>query len=153
VFDLPTFTYWKVENGLWVWYRDKDAARQTPFGTLKEGTTTFTQGMTTPSGKIPDFANLRNEVKADRNAVVLTAGSRVQSVSVTNSLPGPVDLQLDENAAKIQGLSVRIEKKHLEGGEKTEIRFEVDPDAKVANVIRVLVSPINIALDIQVNTQ
>ena len=35
IMDMPFASYWKIENGLWCWYYNKDSARHTPFGDVK----------------------------------------------------------------------------------------------------------------------
>src|SRR5262249_33966210 len=34
--SVPIASYWKIENGKWMWYLDQERLRNTPWGTLKE---------------------------------------------------------------------------------------------------------------------
>ncbi len=147
-FDVPITSVWKVEDGKWVWYREPAPAIQTPFGTIHPGQSSDKPGQIIAAGKAPDVAALRNSVKIDRASVALTADSPVQTVTVSNELPGGVNLELNSNG--IAGLSAELEKKHLEAGEKTVIRFRATGSDKAAGVVHLQVSPLAVTLNIQV---
>jgi hypothetical protein len=68
---------------------------------------------------------------------------------VTNELPGGVDLDLSSDP--ISGLSARLEKKHLERGEKTTIRLQESGREKSSGIVRLVVSPIATTLSIRVS--
>jgi hypothetical protein len=87
-------------------------------------------------------------VKIDRDSVNLSLAESSQAVTVSNNLPGGVDLELQ--AGKIPGLSAELEKKHLEAGEKTVIHFRATGDDKAAGVVHLMVSPVATQLDIRV---
>jgi hypothetical protein len=146
-FDAPATTLWKLENGQWVWYIDQGAAVRSPFGTLQAG-----KGTGSPSslniGRAPDLSTLRSSVKIDRNSVELIPDGPVQTVAVSNELPGGVDLELRPD--RITGLSVQLGKKHLEAGEKTTIYFRASTGGEGAGIVRLMVSPIVVQLDIRV---
>jgi hypothetical protein len=147
-FDSLTTTLWKIENGQWMYYIDPAATLQTPFGTIQDKNG---KGGNTPAslaGKIADLSSIQNLVKLDRNSIDLTPDGPVQTVTVSNDLPGGVDLELQ--AGKIAGLSAELEKKHLEAGEKTLIRLRATGKDKGAGVVHLMVSPIGTQLDISV---
>jgi len=115
VLDLPFFTNWKIEDGKWCWYIDKDALLQTPFGKLK------------PDGskKPPDIAHpvapsaVMSAVQADREQVVLDP-THPQSVSVglKNTLPGPVSLR---TFTESNWLKIEFAKTNLSANESTTL--------------------------------
>jgi hypothetical protein len=150
-FDAPAATLWKLENGQWVYYVDQAATVQTPFGPVQEQKGAGKDAPPTLSkvGKAPDISTLQSMVKIDRNAVDLSPDSQTETVTVTNDLPGGVDLELQYG--KVPGVSVELEKKHLEAGEKTVIHFRATSAGKAVGLVHVTVSPIGAQLDIHVN--
>jgi hypothetical protein len=143
-FDAPATTLWKVENGEWMYYIDQSATLDTPFGPVKEQKGNGPP----PPRKLPDLSSFQNLVKLDRTAVELAPDGPAQTVTVSNDLPGGVDLELQ--SGKIAGLSAQLEKKHLEAGEKTVIRFRSTGAEKGAGVVHVVVAPFGTQLDITV---
>jgi hypothetical protein len=146
-FESPSTTLWKIEDGKWVWYIDSVAAVQTPFGaiTAHDGGTPSALDTT---GKAPDISTLRTSVKIDRSSVELTPNGQPQTVTVSNELPGGVDLELRSD--RITGLSAQLEKKHLEAGEKTVISFQASAESEGSGVVRLIVSPIASEMEIRV---
>ena len=147
-FNSPSTTLWKIEDGKWVWYIDTTATVQSPFGELKQGHDAATPSSSNVAGRAPDISTLRASVKVDRNTIELTRDGPPQTVTVSNDLPGGVDLELRSNG--IPGLSVRLEKKHLEAGEKTVVYLQAATGSEGAGVVSLIVSPIATRLDIQV---
>jgi hypothetical protein len=150
-FDVPSTTLWKMEDGKWVWYVDQAASVQTPFGSVKAQSVDAAPAPLAMQGKAPDVSTLLNMVKVDRDSIVLTKESPQQSVSVSNDLPGEVDLELGSD--HIDGFKAEIQKKHLAGGEKTLIEFTATGEKTEARVVRVVVSPLGTELDIRVTKQ
>ena len=153
VFDLAQITTWKEENGLWVWFIDPNAPIQTPFGPVKLGAGNTGSLIEQLKAKRPTAESLAAQVKIDRTNVVLGPSSPVQTATITNDLPGGVDLSLDEQVSKIKGLTVQLSTNHLNQGEKAEVRLEASADARISDTVRVLVNPLNLELDIHVQTQ
>ncbi len=151
-FVLPVVSTWERVNGEWMWYIDKDLALQTPFGKIKPGPTDAGSKAPPASGARPTAASLAAQVKIDRTEVILEAGSLVQSATITNNLPGPVVLSMDDRSSKIKGLSVKIDKSQLGAGEKAEVRLEAAVGAVISDVVRVFVAPLGIEFDIRVRT-
>jgi hypothetical protein len=139
---------WKIENGQWVYYIDQAAGPETPFGPVKEPKGDGPPPPISLAGKLADLSSLRNLVKIDRDAVEVAADGPLQTVTVSNDLPGGVDLEL--RTGEIAGLSAELEKKHLESGEKTLIRFRATGKGAGAGVVRITVNPIGTQLDIHV---
>jgi hypothetical protein len=145
--DAPSVTTWKMENGAWMYYVDQSQAVMTPFGRFKPGVKAPSEpGLIT--SKLPDIATLQNAVKADRDAVTLTQDAPRQSVVITNSLPGGVDLALSGD--HLEGISVKIARKHLEAGENTSVEFSETGGTPGSQSVTIVVSPLNTLLNIQV---
>jgi hypothetical protein len=147
-FDTVSTNLWKIENGQWVYYIDKAAALDTPFGTVATSKGNETPPPTSIASKLAGLSNLQNLVKVDRNSVDLALNGPLQTVTVANGLPGGVDLELQ--SGKIAGLFAELEKKHLEAGEKTVIRFRAAGKDTGAGVVHLMVSPIATQVDIRV---
>jgi hypothetical protein len=148
-FDTPAATLWKLEDGQWVYYVDQAAALETPFGRVEaqngNGSPTPATAM---ANKLASLSELRNLVKVDRNSVDLSLNGPAETVTVSNDLPGGVDLELRTD--NMTGLSAELEKKHIDGGEKTVIRFRATGKKTGAGVVHLVVSPIAAQVDINV---
>jgi len=147
-FDAPTTSVWKIEKGQWVLYIDPAPESQTPFGTLKPSQNNGSAAPPNVFPKAPPVSALRELVTIDRTSLALTAGAPPETVAISNNLPGGVDLEAQSDP--ISGLSWELEKKHLDGGEKTSIRFQAKGDGKRKGVVHLLVSPTGAKLDILV---
>jgi hypothetical protein len=146
--DAPSTTLWKLENVQWVYYVDPEAALQTPFGKINSQPAKGASPSSAMPGRAPDVATLLNQVKAAPASVVLTSESPRQSVTISNELPGDVDLELSGD--HLEGFTVEIQNKHLKAGEKTLIQFTANDAGPWSRVVRILVAPLNTELDIQV---
>jgi hypothetical protein len=146
-FDAPITTSWKIEDGKWVWYVGPAIALQTPFGTLKP-TAGNTDAPVNSAQKAMDLKSLRSLVKIDRDLVEMTADDSVQTVTVTNDLPGGVDLAIQPY--RIPGLSAQLTNTHLEAGEKTTLSLRAGIGGKGEGMVRLAVSPVQVNLDIHV---
>jgi hypothetical protein len=149
-FEMPAVTLWKIENGEWVWYIDQDAVRQTPFGEMKplsskgdSGKPNF-QDLTKP----PDLDALRRQVQIDRLSVGLTDAEPVQVATISNGLPGGIDISLGPE--RVAGVSVSLEKTHLVNGEKGNVVIRKTSQKGGEGLIHVLVSPLNMQFDVRV---
>jgi len=123
----------------------------TPFGAV---TPSLGNGAAVPlglPGKAVDPASLKGLVKIDRNSVVLTTAEPTQTVTVSNNMPGPVDVDLSSD--NIDGLTASLDKKHLESGEKSAIRFQSTGKGTGSGSVRLLVSPLATQLDIAVTVK
>jgi len=151
--ELPTTGSWKIENGQWVWFVDQTAGIKTPFGVIKP-----TAGNTVAGGT-PDIAGqiknvnlsaIRNQVTVEPTAVELSEERPVQSVTISNSMPGAVALRLETNF--ISGVSVKLDKTEVNSGEKATVVFTRQSDGGPASgVTKVDVTPLNTILEVQVS--
>ena len=73
----------------------------------------------------------------------------METVTVTNELPGDVDLSLQ--TGKVAGLTADLEKKHLAANEKTVVRLRTISDRPGEVDVILSVSPIGSQLRIHLN--
>jgi len=148
--EAPSTSQWKLDNGQWAYYVEQGVV-ETPFGKLDPRKSVPAIPPLDKSGKAPDRAALQALVKVDRNSVVLTSEEPTQTVTVSNDLPGAIDLVLAGN--QIEGVSADLQAKHLEAGEKTTLKLSAKDGGSHAGVVSILVAPLNTQLDIQVTTR
>jgi len=156
VFDFASPTYWKLENGQWCWYIPAETKMATPFGTINTGTLggarkLDTTGQAPGTIEAPDFAALRAKVTIDRESVQLDAKGPDQAVTITNGLPGPLDLMVDPHVKQIRGLSFEIDKTRLESGEKVTLHLRLTGREKISDTVRITASQVNRVFEIQVH--
>jgi hypothetical protein len=152
--ETSTTGAWKIEEGQWVWYVDPTASRQTPFGEVKPGAGGgATAGAPDISARIKNFdvTAVLSQVTVDRQTVALTADQREQAATITNNLSGPVELTL--LADRMPGISVKLEQRHLNAGEKTRVVFTRESEGEAQGMVRVDVAPINAALQVRVSSK
>ena len=142
---------WKLENGEWMFYLDP--ARETPFGSMHPGTAGPTPDLSSIMARGPDVASLRGKVRIDRTAVVLTAAAPAQSATISNELPGPIEITMDDLSKGIEGLTVSVGASHVEGGKSTQVKFEAKPGKAISSTVHLFVAPLNIEFDVQVRTE
>jgi hypothetical protein len=153
VFDIPSVTTWKLERGQWMMYIDPVAKLRTPFGTIQPGAGEGAGSKLDTTGKAPDLATLQSRVTVDKEAVELTAAAPVQTVTITNGLPGPLTLERDLHVASIQGLSVEIDNPVLNSGEKALVQFRFTGKEPFSDHVILYGLPVNRQIDIQVNAK
>jgi hypothetical protein len=146
VFEFPGISTWKLENGDWYWYVDQ-SVRDTPFGKIPISGSASGASAPAPSG-IPDLQKLESQVTISRQTVVLSEADPAQTVTISNSMPGIIGLEV--SSGKIEGVTVELEKKQLSAGEAGELRFRLTGKAKASGVVRVICSPLGKELDVQV---
>jgi hypothetical protein len=148
-FEMPMTTSWKVENGQWVWYIDRELSSQTPFGRIDRSTDAAKSPGDRPRAKI-DIATLMNQVTLDNTSVILNASNPVQTITVSNNLPGAIDLELTD--PRLEGVSIELERSTLKAGEKSAIRFRLRSEAKSSGLVRIVASPLNKVFEIRVRS-
>ncbi len=142
---------WKLENGTWFWYVDQTAGFDTPFGKMRVNGVAAPGSLNIgPMGAATGPKGLESLVTVNRNSVELTKSDPVQSVIVTNGLPGPISLTLSGNDA--DGLTVNVELKELKAGEKGQVQFKRTGKPVSATII-IHVAPVNLDLPIQVKSE
>ena len=158
IFEMPTPTTWKLENGLWCWYISAEAKVTTPFGKINTSGGAAPGSMDTrgaaPGGiENPNLGALQGQISIDTTAVELTPKGPDRQVRIKNGLPGSIELKVNGLAVRANGLSVKIDKAHLEGGETAVVQFHLDGEKKLADTVEIVASPINRVFDIQVTAK
>ena len=170
VFDFPTPTYWKTEKGVWCWYVPAETKGLTPFGKMQPNSAAGTgTGMdmkgAAPGGiDNPDIGALINQIKLDQTSVSLSAQEPSRTVTITNGLPGPLDVSLDPHSLTSKLFQVELTPSHLEAGAKGVITIRRRPEPKLSgdakpqpaskqkDVIIVTTEPLHRTFNIQVES-
>jgi hypothetical protein len=157
VMEMSPPTYWKIENGQWCWYIPAELRSATPFGSMRTGDNAAREldrkGQAPGGIEHPDVGALQGRITIDKTLVELSADAPDSVVTITNGLPGGVDLRLDPHAETIKGLGVKVDKIHLEQGEKTTVHLHLTGKEKIADVVEIAAFPLNVPLDITVRTK
>jgi hypothetical protein len=147
VFDMPSPTEWKIENGEWRWYISEEAKAATPFGNMKMGEhgtldNTLDNKGAAPGGIAnPDLRALEGQLSIDRTSVEFTADSPDQTLTITNGLPGPIDLRVDPHADTIKGLTLKVDKMHLDAGEKALVSLRWKGSIPMSDFVQITANP------------
>jgi hypothetical protein len=154
IMDMPFASYWKIDNGTWCWYYNKEVSRHTPFGDVKEPSKPVASGSSTPAvPPAPEMiAALQSALKIDRTSVKLVPG-KPQIIKVTNSLPGPASLSIASpyQALERTGIKATFDKKNLKGNETASLTLSVDDKTPTGAVpLMITVSPTNQVLNFTV---
>jgi len=131
---IPTPSTWKLIDGQWFWYIDREEITHTPFGVIPE------RGSDKPSGPLgklpvipgtPDFA--MNLVKPDTKLLVVKAGDSADAtVTITNTAHGPATLTIE---GKPQGVEAKLNHGLLSAGEKAVLSVHAAADAKPGRIL------------------
>ncbi len=151
----PLSSKWKVVDGQWFWYVDPPAPAGdivTPFGVSKpqeSGRSAASQGL---GGVFVNMTTVTSGVKADKTQVVFDPGlPATAEVTLTNELPGSVELTLESRETK--GLTFKLDRAALQRGERAllSIRYEpVEGYVPKAAAVQVVVSPTDQAIPVSV---
>ena len=149
--EVAQTTQWKLENGEWVYFFDPQEAVVTPFGKLnpQAGAGKTPTGNGTAGGR-PDLATLLKAVQVDRNSVEMKPGEN-QTVKVSNFLPGPVDVSVENFS--LPGVSASLDKRHLEQGETTFLHIAASDKASGSVTTVIDVSPLGTKLPVKVTVK
>jgi hypothetical protein len=154
IMDMPFASYWKIENGVWCWYYNKEAARHTPFGEAKvpQHSTPGSGPTTLPTLPTISIAALQSALRVDRTSIELVDG-KPQTIKVTNTLPGPASLSVGCPIKPLveTGITAAFDKKDLKGNETAALTLSVDSHTPVGVVpLQITVSPTNQILNLTV---
>ena len=155
IMDMPFASFWKIENGIWCWYYNKEAARHTPFGDMKppEDAKPGSGPTSLPAPPMVSIAALQSALRIDRTRIELISG-KPQTVKVTNGLPGLASLSLDcPNKPLAQtGITATFDKKNLKANETASITLSVDSSAPLGPLpLMITVAQTNQVLNLTVN--
>jgi hypothetical protein len=155
---MPQTTQWKIENGLWVWYRDPDNPQITPMGLsdidkIRTGKATpeDLQKLTSPGEIQRKAQEILKQSGVDKSEVTLPSDKPSSEViKFHNGWPGYVTLVASENT--VMGLALTLDKKELKPGEDAvlTIRYTPDPAQRPPSLaqVRLLVAPFNIIVPV-----
>jgi hypothetical protein len=151
-FKLPTPTLWKIEDGKWFWYIDRDALLDTPFGRMKAPLAADgkpAQAPVLPPGvslESPDVA--LNRVKVDKPALALKAGGSGQ-FTLSNTAPGIMTI----TSVTARGFEVTPGRAEMKAGEKATLTVKALADAPKAATLYFQVVPTMEQLAVRVTVE
>lgn len=132
IMDFPFASYWKVIDGTWYWYYNKESLRHTPFGEANPSTNTGPAPTTLPAVPSPDelVARIQSAIQIDHTRVEIVPG-RPQSIKVTNTLPGPATLSVSCPLKPLEstGVKATFDRNELKANEAATLTFSVDSTA------------------------
>jgi hypothetical protein len=156
IMDMPFASYWKVENGIWCWYYNKEVSRNTPFGRVQEKPKTDSAPAPTSLPTAPDpqalMAQLQSALKIDRTRIEVTP-TKPETIKVTNTLPGPASLSVacPYRPLSETGIIAKLDKKDLAGNETAVLTLSLTDDALPGTIpLIITVSPTNQVLNFYV---
>ena len=147
--EMPFTSTWKVEDGKWVMYVDQSAPVPTPFGDFKRDAPATGGAGAFP--KMPAISDLSSLVKADKTGIVLTDAEPVQTVTLTNSLPGVVEFKLDSSGMPQATVDAESTKIPASGTVKIKISRKLTGNSK--GVVQINVPQFGVVIPIQVTIQ
>ena len=132
-FPAPIPSYWKLEKGQWYWYIDPNMRNMSPMGKMKAYDGPPAAGAPEAPQMLPNVTdldslahNILNQVAADKSSVRL-AGTEPQTVVITNSMPGIVQLEILDGPPA--GVAAQLDPKELKPGAKSRLTLRVKPGA------------------------
>jgi len=146
--DAPVVSTWKVDNGDWYWYVDQSGIVDTPFGKMP---TSAAAGGPGAIPGIPNLASLKTQMSIDRTDVVLSEAAPVQTVMLTNPLPGPVTIELQSPG--VDGLIVEVDNKQVASQKQAKLTFRAKPGAKPNGRVGIDVQPLGQHFDVTVSSK
>lgn len=155
IMDFPFASYWKSEKGIWWWYYNKEAAKETPFGHKEhpDNPNVTATAAPTPPDPAKLLAALQSALKIDKNRVDIAPGES-QTIHVTNTLPGPATVSIASPYKPIAetGITATFDKKDLKGNETAALTLSADGHMTAQLVPLVItVTPTNQVLNLMVN--
>ncbi len=152
IMEQPFASFWKSENGVWLWYYNKAASQDTPFGKAKPGSNAPGEAGSLTQMPEVNLAALQSALKIDRTRINL-AGGKPQTVKVTNTLPGPASLTVACPLGPLaeNGITATFDKPALKGNETAILTLTADPGKHSGPLpLQIMVSPTNQVLDLTV---
>ncbi len=140
-------THWKLENGEWVYFIDPADALKTPFGELNPQAGAGKPAAGDGTFAKPDLAAMMRAVQVDRNSVEMKPGEN-QTVKVSNFLPGPVDINVENFS--LPGVNASLDKHHLNQGETASLRIVASDSASGSVTTVIDVSPLGTQLPVKI---
>jgi hypothetical protein len=145
---------WKIENGQWMWYVDKDALLTTPFGKMSLAPRTGEPPPPLPAGAQPppmipttldQFFSL---IKADKTALTLKPGASGQVV-ISNGAPGLIRLEI---AQQLPGVEATLDSATVPAGGKGVLTVHAGQQT-MSGVLGLRVKPIGPGISIRISVE
>jgi hypothetical protein len=147
---IPTPSYWKIEDGKWCWYVDKEKLNETPFGIMKPGPPT--PGDNSPQSVLPtiptDPAEMLKMVRTDKSEVSLKSGESDQVV-IENAMKGPVTVSIQ---GKLKGIEAAFDRETIPAGEKATLTLKAAEGATSGKLV-IRAMPLGNEMPIQVTVK
>ena len=147
IFPIPSF--WKLENGEWCWYVDKDKTYDSPFGRMTPGPypdqTSKPAGLPTIATSLQQFYSM---VKADKSEIELAPGASTE-VTISNASPGPITLAARSIAP---GIEVHIDHAEVKASDHAVLTIHAG-DGAISGSIEVRVKPTGQVITIKTTVQ
>ncbi|MGA1995095.1 MAG: hypothetical protein ABSH45_04880 [Bryobacteraceae bacterium] len=147
IFPIPSF--WKLENGDWYWYVDKNRMNDSPFGRMTPGP--YPDQTAKPVALPPIATSVQqfySMVKADKSEVKLAPGASAE-VAISNSSPGPVTLAARSTAP---GVEVHIDQAQVKAGDRAVLTIHAG-DSATSGSVQVEVKPTGQVITIKTTVQ
>jgi hypothetical protein len=93
------------------------------------------------------------QLSIDRTSVEFAPGAADQRVTITNGAPGPFDLRVDPHAEAIKGLTVKVDKLHLEAGDKAVVTFHRERSEPISDSVVITAAPLNRVFTVMVTAK
>lgn len=152
IMEQPFASFWKSENGVWLWYYNKTVVQDTPFGKPNPNSTAPGQAGSLDQAPNVNIEALQSALKIDRTRIDL-AGGKPQTVKVTNTLPGAASLSIHCPLGSLaqNGVTAIFDKKDLKANETTVLTLTADPAKHSGPLpLEIVVWPTNQVLDLTV---
>jgi hypothetical protein len=156
--EMPFASFWKIEDGKWCWYFNRDFARHTPFGDVKNPANAKADPnggpASLPTRPQVSIEALQNAVKVDRTELQLKRNETV-IVNITNTLSGSVSLQVGCPAAPMEATGVKAEfgTTTLKANESTTLKLTGGEGMRTGTLtLRISVTPTNQIIDLKVKS-
>ncbi len=153
IMDMPFASFWKIENGQWCWYYNKEVFMHTPFGDVKTPPTSdMPKATALPAVPNISIEALQSALKIDRTRIELSA-AKPETINVTNTLPGPASLSIACATKPLgeTGISATFDKPELKGNETAILTLKADPNSTPARYpLQITISPTNQVLNLMV---
>ncbi len=154
IMDIPFASFWKIENGQWCWYYNKEASRHTPFGDVKTPPDSSGPKPTAlPEMPHISLSALQSALKLDRTHVELSGG-KPETLRVTNTLPGLASLSISCPIKPMSeaGITATFDRTELKGNETAILTLTANPETPTGVVpLQIAISPTNQVLNFTVN--
>ena len=154
-FEAPSLSSWKLQNGKWCWYFDKELHSQTPFGKAKptSGESGSASGAFTgfPAGS-PKAEDFSKGIQVDKSEIVLVPGGPEIELTISNSLPNTVQVSMAKRSTPIAGLVVTPASVEIKNGGRGILKFSAEKGARFETFIDLSLEPLARTMTLKVST-